>query len=220
MDIGYRDLREWLSRVEEIGELRIAKSIDLNEDVGRIAEISTSTEEGAAVILDEFNGYKKGHRILLNPFGTTRRIAWTFGFPLEVDRLKLLELFKNRLDKLDLISPKYVESGPVFENRLIGKEVDLLRFPVPKWHKDDGGPYIGTGCIVITRDPDEGWVNLGTYRNQLHDEKTVGFYISSGHHGRTHRDKYFSRGEPCPVAIVFGSDPLLFAAGMTELPWG
>lgn len=47
MDIGYRDLREWLSRVEEMGELRIAKWIDLHEDVGRIAEISTSTEEGA-----------------------------------------------------------------------------------------------------------------------------------------------------------------------------
>jgi len=220
MDIGYKDLREWLSQVEELGELRVAKSIDLKEDVGRIAEVSVSTEAGAAILLDEFEGYEKGYRILLNPFGTTRRVAWTFGFPLDVDRLKLLEHFKSRLEKIELIPPKYVETGPIFENRMVGKEVDLLRFPVPKWHRDDGGLYIGTGCIVITRDPDEGWVNLGTYRNQLHDEKTVGFYISSGHHGRIHRDKYFSRGEPCPVAVVFGSDPLIFTSGMTELPWG
>jgi hypothetical protein len=56
MDIGYRDLREWLSRVEEIGELRVEKSVDLKEDVGRIAEVSVSTEVGAAILLDEFEG--------------------------------------------------------------------------------------------------------------------------------------------------------------------
>ncbi len=75
MDIGYKDLREWLSQVDEMGELSVAKSIDLKEDVGRIAELSTSTEEGAAVLLDEFEGYDKGFRILMNPYGTTRRIA-------------------------------------------------------------------------------------------------------------------------------------------------
>lgn len=220
MDIPYRDLREWVAQVDEMGELRTATSIDLKEDVGRIAEISASTEEAPAILLDEFAGYEKGYRILLNPYGTTRRIAWTYGFLLETDRLKLLENFKNRLEKLELIPPRVVESGPVFENRMLGKEINLLRFPVPKWHREDGGPYIGTGCMIITRDPDEGWVNLGTYRNQLHDGKTVGFFISPGHHGRAHRDKYFRRGEPCPVAVVFGCDPLLFTAAMVELPWG
>ena len=220
MDIGYKDLREWLARVEELGELRIAKSIDLKEGVGRIAEISASTEEAPAILLDEFEAHKKGYRILLNPFGTIRRMAWTFGFSLESDRLNLLELFKKRLEKLEFIPPKYVERAPIFENRMIGKDVDLLRFPVPKWHTEDGGRYIGTGCLVITRDPDEGWVNVGTYRNQLHDKETVGFYISPGHQGRIHREKYFGRGEPCPVAVVFGSDPLLFTSGMLQMPWG
>ena len=59
MDIGYKDLREWLSQVEELGELRVAKSIDLKEDVGRIAEVSVSTETGAAILLDEFEGYER-----------------------------------------------------------------------------------------------------------------------------------------------------------------
>jgi len=220
MTIGYKDLRGWLSKVEEIKELRIAKAIDLKEDVGRIAEISSSTEEAPAILLDEFEGYEQGYRILINPFGTVRRIAWTFGFPLEPDRLRLLEHFKERLEKVERIPPKFVEKGPILENRMVGEEVNLHRFPVPKWHSDDGGPYIGTGSIVITRDPKEGWVNLGTYRNQLHDGKTVGFFISPGHHGYSHRAKHFERGEPCPVAVVFGSDPLLFTAAMIELPWG
>jgi UbiD family decarboxylase len=221
MEMGYKDLRDWLSAVEAMGEVRSAKGIDLKEDVGRIAEISASTEKAPAIILDEFEGYKKGHRILLNPYGSTRRVAFSYGCPqLEANRLELLEYFKKRLEKVDLIPPRYVDTGPVMENVMTGGQVDLTTFPVPIWHYNDGGPYIGTGCIVITRDPDEDFVNLGTYRNMRHDAKTVGFYISSGHHGRTHRDKYFSRGERCPVAVVFGMDPLLFTAGMTEVPSG
>ena len=221
MEMGYKDLREWLSVVEQMGELKEAKGIDLKEDVGRIAEVSASTEKAPAVILDEFEGYEKGRRILINPFGSTRRVALSYGCPqLEANRLELLEYFKKRLEKVDLIPPKYVEKGPVMENVMEGKDVDLTTFPVPIWHYNDGGPYIGTGSLVITREPDEGWVNLGTYRNMLHDAKTVGFYISAAHHGRAHREKYFARGEACPVAIAFGSDPLLFTAGMTEVPWG
>ena len=33
-------------------------------------------------------------------------------------------------------------------------QVDVLAFPAPKWHEGDGGPYIGTECMVITKDPD------------------------------------------------------------------
>ena len=43
MDVGYKDLREWLAQAEKMGEVREEKSIDLKEDVGRIAEISAAT---------------------------------------------------------------------------------------------------------------------------------------------------------------------------------
>jgi 4-hydroxy-3-polyprenylbenzoate decarboxylase len=42
-------------------------------------------------------------------------------------------------------------------------KIDVLKFPVPKVHELDGDRFIGT-CIAVTRDPDEGWLNLGTYR--------------------------------------------------------
>ncbi|MBI2831918.1 MAG: UbiD family decarboxylase [Chloroflexi bacterium] len=220
MGVDYEDLRQWLAKVEEIGELKIAKSIDLKEDTGRIAEIAASMETAPSIVLDEFPGFEPGYRILINPYGSIRQIAITFGFPLVSDRKSLLEHFKKKLAGLKLIPPEYVDTGPIFENQLTGNQVDLNRFPVPMWHRQDGGPYIGTGCMVITRDPDEGWVNVGTYRNQLLDKKTVGFFSSRVPHGYAHRQKYIAKGKPCPVAIVFGSDPLLFAGGMTDLPWG
>src|SRR3990170_268899 len=99
-------------------------------------------------------------------------------------------------------------------------DVDMHEFPAPKWHELDGGNYLGTAGLVITRDPDEGWVNLGTYRVQVHDRDTVGFYISPGKHGRIMREKYWAKGEPCPVAMCFGMDPLLLHVASTGLPWG
>ena len=54
----------------------------------------------------------------------------------------------------------------------------------------------------------------------LHDKDKVGFYVSPGKHGRVHRDKRFARGEACPVAMVFGGDPLTFLMASTELPHG
>ena len=91
-----------------------------------------------------------------------------------------------------------------------GDDVDVTRSPRRKWHEPDGGRYIGTGSFNVTRDPEEGWINCGTYRVMIHDAKSVGFYISPGKHGRQMRDKYMARNEPMPVAVVCGGDPMTF----------
>ena len=72
----------------------------------------------------------------------------------------------------------------------------------------------------VTIDPDEGWVNVGTYRVMIHDEKRVGFYISPGKHGRIHRDKSMGYNKPMPVCVVVGGDPLTFLMGCSEIPYG
>jgi 4-hydroxy-3-polyprenylbenzoate decarboxylase len=95
-----------------------------------------------------------------------------------------------------------------------------LSLPVPHWHEEDGGRYIGTAHLVVTRDMDEGWVNLGCYRVMVHDRDTLALYISPGKQGRIMRQKYFDQGRPCPVAISFGDDPLLLMTAANSLPWG
>ena len=54
----------------------------------------------------------------------------------------------------------------------------------------------------------------------VHDRDTLALYMSPGHHGNIHRQKYFERGEPFPVAISFGPDPLLWFFGQMEIPAG
>jgi 4-hydroxy-3-polyprenylbenzoate decarboxylase len=91
---------------------------------------------------------------------------------------------------------------------------------VPFLNEKDGGRYIGTDDLVIMRDPDDGWINAGTYRVMVHDRNTLGLWTSPGKQGRQIREKYFARGKPCPVVISFGHDPLLFLAGGNELKFG
>ena len=107
-----------------------------------------------------------------------------------------------------------------FENVDRDDQVDLFKFPVPLLHELDGGRYIGTGDLVIMRDPDDGWVNIGTYRVMVHDKNHVGLWMSPGKHGRLIRDKWFAKGKNCPVVISVGHDPLLFLSAGNEVNYG
>ena len=110
-------------------------------------------------------------------------------------------------------------NGPVFENQNFGDDINLLQFPAPKWHEHDGGNYIGTGCVVMTKDPDSGRVNFGCYRVMVQDEKSVTVQISSAHHGAINLKKYRDRNEPAPVAVSFGHHPIYLVIGGIGIPY-
>jgi 4-hydroxy-3-polyprenylbenzoate decarboxylase len=216
----YRGLREWLEVVERLGQLRAVHGANVEEEIGAATDVLQHTAESPAAIFDQVPGYDPRYRVLVNSFGATDRVALTLGLPLGRSKSEVSEAWRQRIRGLRPIPPEEVGDGPVFENVRRGDEVDMTIFPTPRWHPLDGGRYIGTGSFDITRDPDDGWVNLGTYRVMVHDARRLGYYISPGKHGRLHRQKYFDRGQPCPVAMVFGSDPLLFLASCTEIPFG
>jgi len=215
------DMRSWLRRVEAIGELKTVTGANAEEEIGMATELIGRTRQASAVLFDEIPGYQKGFRVLVNGLGSFKRIALTLGLDPEASPHELVAAWQDRVKKgITLVQAEVVKDGPVFENVMRGSEVDILKFPAPKWHEFDGGRYIGTGSYDITRDPDDGWVNVGTYRVMVHDRNRLGFYISPGKHGRMHRDKYFARGERMPIAFVPGGDPMLFLAACTEIPFG
>ena len=145
----------------------------------------------------------------------------TLSFPDHLTKWELSDAYREAyLQEQRVVPHVIVEDGPVLENVMMGDEVDVTKFPAPKWHEKDGGRYIGTGTYTITRDPEENWLNAGAYRAQVHDKKTVGMVMAAGHHGRIHRDKAFKRGEPLPAAMVLGGDPIAFFFGGLEAPYG
>lgn len=220
-NVQHKDLREWLKAVETIGELKVIEGADRDEDIGPIVSMLAPSHASPAILFDNIKGYPRGYRVLVNSLNSYRRIALTLGLPLDLKPSELSSRLLGLIENLKLIPPVFVEKGPVMENILTGKDVNVLKFPTPKWHEHDGGRYIGTGTYDILKDPDSGWVNLGTYRVMLFEEPDkVGFYITPGKHGYIIRQKYFSRNKPCPVASVVGGDPLLFLATSTEIPFG
>ncbi len=220
---SYEGLREWLDIVESIGELKRINGADWNLEIGTLAELIYRKRPGVtpAILFDRIKDYPEGFRILFGLHCSFARLALSLGLPLDSVGLSLVDRFRQKLKELRPIPPQAVEGGPVLENQMAGEDIDLLKFPAPFIHEHDGGRFIGTACVAITRDPEEGWLNLGTYRAMVHDRKSMGLFTSAvSKHARVHMEKYFRQGKPCPVVLCVGQDPLLSLAAGSQLEFG
>jgi 4-hydroxy-3-polyprenylbenzoate decarboxylase len=213
---AYRDLREFVAALEELGELRRVTGADPDLEIGAIDELNHE-RGGPALLFDEIKGYPAGYRVLCNPMDTMKRALLALGLPPDLDRNTALEQYERHIASFRPIPPETVASGPVFENVFHGDEIDLWKFPTPKWHEGDGGRYIGTGCVVYMRDPDTGLVHFGTYRVMVQDRATTGLYITPNHTGAIIRKKYWQRGQCCPVAVSVGQEPMMFLGSANYL---
>ncbi|MGB7889219.1 MAG: UbiD family decarboxylase [Xanthobacteraceae bacterium] len=220
--IHYRDgLRGWIDQVQRIGELLHVNGAHWDTEMGSITQMLTesSNNTAPAILFDEVPGYPKGFRTLYGHFSTVKRVALTLGLPLEQKRkVDIVQRFHARMRNMKSIPPRFVKDGPILQNVLEGNACDVLKFPVPRHHEQDKARFIGTADCVITQDPDKGWFNLGAYRSQVYDGKTIGCQITEGKHGRIHRDIYFERGQPMKVVILCGQDPLLFLLSGAPMP--
>jgi len=212
------DLRGWLAKVDSMGELRRIDGADWDLEMTCFVDPKVSGDFTSAFLFDNIKGYPSGYRVVMPRLVTPGQTALTLNLP-EGSKMELLNVLRQRWPQceanLDEFPPKVVENGPVLENVLSGDDVNLFKFPVPKTRMLDGGRYIGTADAVITRDPDTGEVNLGTYRVMVHDKKTLGLFISPSHHGRIHYENYHARGQACPVAVSVGHHPLFFIVAAT-----
>ena len=217
----YRGLRGWLDQVDKLGELKKVDGASWDVEMGALTHMLTEKSGGTApaILFDNVPGYPAGYRTLYGQLSSVRRIALTLGLPLDYERkADIVQKYHARMQELKPLPPRFVNDGPIFENVMEGDAIDVLKFPVPRHHEQDTARFIGTADCVMTQDPDTGWFNLGAYRSQVYDGKTVGCQITEGKHGRIHRDKNFERGQPMKVVILCGQDPLLFMLSSSPLP--
>lgn len=217
------DFRAWIEKVRAIGQLKEVENADPRLELGAITELNAK-RRGPALLFKGFAGYQPGFRVLTGATLNAQTLGLTMGIEEKLDTMALADRIADKLRVIEARAAdfpvEYVADGPVMENKFAGDDIDLTIFPAPLWHELDGGPYIGTGCLHINKDPDTGWVNVGAYRIQRQSKNTVGTYISPGHHGNIIRQKYWNKNQPCPVVIVFGSHPLFLLMGGLEVPAG
>jgi 4-hydroxy-3-polyprenylbenzoate decarboxylase len=215
-----QDLRSWIAAMQAIGELVTVKGADRENEIGGIVDLAMRKMGRPAVLFEDVPGYQPGFRVVANLFTSVKRIAVTLGLPENTGEVELVRFWRDYMRNMPMIAPKQVNGGALLENTYSGEDIDLLKIPTPRWHEGDGGYYIGTGCMVIMKDPESDWVNCGAYRVQVHDAKTASVMISKGKHGDLLMRRYHDRGEPCPIAVVAGVHPALFAMAGLEVPYG
>jgi 4-hydroxy-3-polyprenylbenzoate decarboxylase len=218
-----QDLRQWLSRVEEMGELlRVSQAVDRDEEMSAISYLVAKQHPSPAILFDRAKGFENtpiGARHLWNILGpSVKRIALTLEEPVETPTVELIRRTKDKLKQR--IPPREVaqSDAPIYQNSITGKRIDLNQLPIPRHWPLDGGRYAGTGDAVITRDPDTGYLNIGTYRMMQQGKAAVGLYLSPGKDARLHITRAWQRGNPIEVAAAWGIDPLFMLVGSQTFP--
>ncbi len=231
----YRDLREFIARLEERGELkRIDQVVDPRLEITEICD-RTLRRGGPALLFERPKG--SAMPLLGNLFGTPGRVALGMGAesvsalreigtllaalkepepPKGVkDAWEKLPMFKKVLS----MSPRVVKKAPCQENLIEGGEVDLARLPIQTCWPGDAGPLI-TWALVVTRGPHKARQNMGIYRQQvIGPNKTIMRWLAHRGGALDFRDWQRARpGEPFPVAVALGADPATILAAVTPVP--
>jgi UbiD family decarboxylase len=213
------DLRDWIEYLDDKGQLkRVTSQVDWNEELGAIVR-KVSAQQGPALLFENIKDYpRKGSlcsRLFTNGMGSRQRVAMALGLPPDADDRTITITFKERFG--GRVAPKRVKSGPVKENIITGKAIDLFRLPVPRWNYLDGGRYINTACSVVTMDPETKLMNVGTYRGMVGSRNTIPTLILASQHWGGHFSKHKRLRTEMPVAVVYGWHPALLIASTAQL---
>ncbi|MGO9272731.1 MAG: menaquinone biosynthesis decarboxylase [Terriglobia bacterium] len=238
--MAYKDLRDFIARLEREGELkRIGVEVDVDLEITEITDrVSKAADgKGPALLFEKprstRDGVAYGIPLVINTLGSKRRME----LALEVCSLEevaarieaLLEMkppegfFEKvkmlpKLAELGSFFPRIVKAGPVKE--VVERDsFSLARFPIMKCWPQDGGRFI-TLPMVVTRSPKNGRRNVGCYRMQVYDERTTAMHWQI-HKGGAEHFRWLDRqgkGRKMEVAVAIGADPATMLSGILPLP--
>ena len=233
-----RDFQTFLKKLENCGELsRVGPEVDPFLEMGAIADrVSKQAGGGKALLFERPTG--KTIPVAMNVFGSLKRMEMALGVDGEprgldalADRIEALvqkampkpgaTLFEKLGKLMSLVEvgswlPKTVRKGLCQEVVLRGDQIRLTDLPVLTTWPEDGGPFITLG-MSHTRNKETGHRNMGLYRLQVYDDRTLGFHTQLHHDGARNRHGY-DADERMPVAVTFGGDPALTYAATAPLP--
>jgi 4-hydroxy-3-polyprenylbenzoate decarboxylase len=233
--VAFRDLREFLQLLDKRGQLRripatVSRDLEVTEIADRV--VKGPAERNHALLFERVEGFTTP--LLVNTFGTAERTAWALGVE-RLDELgqrvahlldlrmpgSLLEKLKKGLELLEVArtGPRLVKSAPCQEV-VETESPSLAAIPALRCWPKDAGHYI-TFPLVVSRDPVTGLRNVGTYRLQVHDDRTLGMHWQTHKGGAEHeREARRTSRDRLPVAIALGADPATMYAGTAPLPPG
>ena len=205
-----KDMRTWISQLEEAGELSgVSDEVSVEVDIGR--HLFESKEK--ALLFDNVKNYP-GWKVLGQAPANWRQIGLAFG----TETKNIVSEFASRVDK-GLVKCKMVDSGPVKEVVLTGKNANLLKIPIHIIAEKDPGRFIAS-ALNIVKDPETGVRNLAMHRLQIKDSDKMGIMMVEGKHTHLIYQKYEAMNKPMPMAIAIGHHPMYYFAAPYTPPFG
>jgi 4-hydroxy-3-polyprenylbenzoate decarboxylase len=240
-----KNLREFMARLEEAGELvRVTEPVSPNLEMTEI-QTRLLADGGPAVLFENVvgdDGRKYDYPMLVNLFGTVKRAAWGMG--REPDTLRELGEtlaflrqpeppggFKEAVAMLPMVKtalsmrPKTVGNAPCQEVVWEGDDIDLARLPIQTCWPGEPAPLI-TWPLVVTQNPndqDGDDFNIGIYRMQVTGrDSTLMRWLKHRGGAQAHAAQISKEGvlsaEPLPAAVVIGADPATILAAVAPVP--
>lgn len=219
------DLRAWLSVVESAGLLLNVPGAHWDLELADVSRMNYRRPSPQALLFDRIVGYPAGMRVLTGSMSSARLLGIALRMGADETDETLTERLRGKTthwaERAREFEPRVVTSGPVLQHTFDGAGFDFFGFPVPLWNEGDGGRFIGTGCMVITSDPDTGTPNGGAYRMQVSpDGRRVTVAIVQGKDGRGNVERWFAKAGRAPVTVSLGHDPMLLLVAGSEVPHG
>ncbi|HWX77322.1 MAG TPA: UbiD family decarboxylase [Candidatus Acidoferrales bacterium] len=213
--MAYADLREYLSVLEKKGKLkRVKKQVDKDWELAAVCRQlfhKIAPEKRPALLFENVKGFSIP--VAAGVLGASKQI---YALGLETDSV---EGINRKWDEAlgNPIPPRMVKTGPCKENVLHGEQVNISKLPVPVWTVgEDPGPFF-TSPYVITKDPETGNRNVGTYRMQVKGPNKTGFLIGVRQDAAWHIRRNNELNKPTPVAVVIGADPSIGYVSVSKM---
>ena len=225
------DLHDHLGALEKHGLLRhVEAEVDKNWELSAIARwvyLGHNEERRYALQFDKVKGFDIP--VVIGAIGASyKSYAVALGVnpdqPRQAVMAEIRQHFNRALDKP--LDPVMVDSGRCKDRMEKGRDINIHKFPIPVWTPEkDCGAAEGFGFITsaycVSKDPDTGIRNVGTYRMMLRPEPNeTGMGVAFGNDLWHHIQKNEIRNQATEVAAVIGADPAIGMVSTTELPYG
>ncbi|MGP8337747.1 MAG: UbiD family decarboxylase [Methanosarcinaceae archaeon] len=195
--------------------MNFRKFIDQLKTTGKLIEITDpvspefeapgiAKEKGAPILFHNINGNK----VVMNLLGSRDELAAMLGVPKDKIIERLANVSPNGETKIVLNSPT---------KEIIETDVDLTKLPIMTHFERDGGAYITAGIVVSEYGST---MNASIHRLMVIGKNKLAARLVPPRHTYLLHKSAASKGEPLPIAIVLGADPVITFATTTRVPVG
>ena len=181
---------------------RKGKLKEINEPLSPVYEVSSMVGNEPTLFTNV-----KGSKVVMNILASRESLAEALGVAPE----KIIEHLSSCPPEGEV---KLVKDSPTKE---VVEKPDLYKLPILTHFEDDGAPYITAGVVVSQY---QGLMNASIHRLRVIGKDRLAARLVEFRHTYNLHKKAAQNGEPLPVAIVIGIDPVVLFAISTRVPEG